>query len=299
VQRKAQLACQKLYQAATVRMSTTLPNVGLLGLGIIGSRVADRLREAGHQVFVWSRTTRDVPNFQSNPRAVAESARIIQIFVRDDAALLSAIREMQPVLTSEHIVMNHSTVSKAATLESAAICASAQAAFLDAPFTGSKMAAQNGKLVYYIGGSAPVLERVRPILELSSQKILPLGEVGEAMVLKIVTNLVSSITVKALAEAAAITQSQGISLDLLKTALEANANHSTLIGMKLPTMISGNFEPHFSLQNMLKDADFARSLASQADIKTPALDCTAEAMRAGVEAGMGDLDFSVIGKLSD
>ncbi len=280
-------------------MSTTLTNVGLLGLGIIGSRVAEKLREAGHQVFVWSRTKRDIPNFQSTPRAVAESAHIIQIFVRDDAALLSAIREMQPVLTSEHIVMNHSTVSKAATLESAAICANAQSAFLDAPFTGSKMAAQNGKLVYYIGGSAPVLERVRPVLEISSQKILPLGEVGEAMVLKIVTNLVSSITVKALAEAAAITQSQGISLDLLKTALEANANHSTLIGMKLPTMMSGNFEPHFSLQNMLKDADFARSLASEADIKTPALDCTAEAMRAGVEAGMGELDFSVIGKLSD
>ncbi len=280
-------------------MSTTLPNVGLLGLGIIGSRVADRLREAGHQVFVWSRTKRDIPNFQSTPRAVVESAHIIQIFVRDDAALLSAIREMQPVLTSEHIVMNHSTVSKAATLESAAICASAHTAFLDAPFTGSKMAAQNGKLVYYIGGSAPVLERVRQVLEISSQKILPLGEVGEAMVLKIVTNLVSSITVKALAEAAAITQSQDISLDLLKTALEANANHSTLIGMKLPTMMSGNFEPHFSLQNMLKDADFARYLASEADIKTPALDCTAEAMRAGVKAGMGDLDFSVIGKLSD
>lgn len=280
-------------------MSTPPTNVGLLGLGIIGSRVAERLRSAGHQVFVWSRTARDVANFATSPRAVAESAHIIQIFVRDDAALLSALREMQPVLTSAHIVMNHSTVSKSATLAAAAICASAHAAFLDAPFTGSKMAAQNGKLVYYIGGAASVLERVRPILELSAQKILPLGEVGEAMVLKIVTNLVSSITVKALAEAAAITRSQGVSLDLLKTALEANANYSTLVGMKLPTMMSGDFEPHFSLQNMLKDADFARVLAAEADIKTPALDCTAEAMRAGVEAGMGDLDFSVIGKISD
>lgn len=286
-------------QQQHIHMSTSPTNVGLLGLGIIGSRVAERLRSAGHQVFVWSRTARDVPNFMTSPRAVAESAHIIQIFVRDDAALLSALREMQSVLTGDHIVMNHSTVSKSATLEAAAICASAHAAFLDAPFTGSKMAAQNGKLVYYIGGAASVLEQVRPILELSSQKILPLGEIGEAMVLKIVTNLVSSITVKALAEAAAITRSQGVSLDLLKTALEANANYSTLVGMKLPTIMSGDFEAHFSLQNMLKDADFARALAAEADIKTPALDCTADAMRAGVEAGLGDLDFSVIGKLSD
>ena len=296
---KHRLLARRCIRRQNIGMSTASTNIGLLGLGIIGSRVAERVRSAGHQVFVWSRTARDVPNFKATARAVAESAHILQIFVRDDAALLSALREMQPALTSDHVVMNHSTVSKAATLEAAAICASAHAAFLDAPFTGSKMAAQNGKLVYYIGGAASVLERVRPVLELSSQKILPLGEIGEATVLKIVTNLVSSITVKALAEAAAITRSQGISLDLLKSALEANANHSTLISMKLPTLMSGDFEAHFSLHNMLKDADFARALAAEADIKTPALDCTAEAMRAGVEAGLGDLDFSVIGRISD
>lgn len=278
-------------------MSTNLPHIGLLGLGIIGSRVAENLRQAGHQVFVWSRSQRDLPNFKSTAREVAESARIIQIFVRDDAALLAALRDMQPALTCEHAVLNHATVSKSATLAAAAICAESGAAFLDAPFTGSKMAAQNGKLVYYIGGSTSALERVRPILEVSSQKILPLGEIGDAMVLKIVTNLVTAIAVKALAEAAAITHSQGIPLELLKSALEANANHSTLIGMKLPAIISGDFEAHFSLNNMLKDADFARALASEADIKTPALDCTAEAMRAGVESGAGDLDFSVIGKI--
>jgi 3-hydroxyisobutyrate dehydrogenase len=278
-------------------MSTNLPHIGLLGLGIIGSRVAENLRQAGHQVFVWSRSQRDLPNFKSTAREVAESARIIQIFVRDDAALLAALRDMQPALTCDHTVLNHATVSKSATLAAAAICAESGAAFLDAPFTGSKMAAQNGKLVYYIGGSTSALERVRPILEVSSQKILPLGEIGDAMVLKIVTNLVTAITVKALAEAAAITHSQGIPLELLKSALEANANHSTLIGMKLPAIISGDFEAHFSLNNMLKDADFARALASEADIKTPALDCTAEAMRAGVASGAGDLDFSVIGKI--
>ena len=79
-------------------------------------------------------------------------------------------------------------------------------------------------------------------------------------------------------------------------ALEPNANFSTLIGMKLPTIIQGDFEPHFSLRNMLKDADFARELAAEAQLNAPALDCTAAAMRQGVEDGKGDLDFSVIGQ---
>jgi 3-hydroxyisobutyrate dehydrogenase-like beta-hydroxyacid dehydrogenase len=187
-------------------------------------------------------------------------------------------------------------VSKKATLEAAKLVEATGASFLDAPFTGSKMAAQNGKLCYYLGGSELMIERARPVLEASSVKILPLGGIGDAMVLKIVTNLVSSVIVEAVAEAASITKANGIPLERLHEALEGNANYSTLIGMKLPAIIKGDFEPHFSLRNMLKDADFARELAAAAKLETPALECTAAAMRKGVDAGKGDLDFCVIGQ---
>lgn len=271
-------------------------NVGVLGLGIIGSRVAENLRKAGHEVFVWSRSARAVPNFLSSPREVAEAAGIVQIFVRDGTALLEALNDMLPALKAGHLIMNHATVSKKATLEAARLVESTGAAFLDAPFTGSKMAAQNGKLCYYIGGSDLMLERARRVLEASAAKIVPLGAIGDAMVLKIVTNLVSAVIVEAVAEAADITQANGIHLERLLSALESNANFSTLIGMKLPAIMNSDYEPHFSLRNMLKDADFARELAAEAVMKTPALDCTAAAMRAGVDAGKGDLDFSVIGQ---
>lgn len=271
-------------------------NVGVLGLGIIGSRVAENVRKAGHEVFVWSRSARAVPNFLASPHEVAEAAGIIQIFVRDSAALLEAITDMLPALKAGHLVMNHATVSKKATLEAAKLVESTGAAFLDAPFTGSKMAAQNGKLAYYVGGDLLMLERARPILEASGAKILPLGGVGDAMVLKIVTNLVSAVIVEAVSEAAAITKASGIPLEKLHEALESNANYSTLIGMKLPAIIKKDFEAHFSLRNMLKDADFSRELAQEAGLSVPAIDCTAAAMRAGVEAGKGDLDFSVIGE---
>ncbi len=271
-------------------------NVGVLGLGIIGSRVMENLRKAGHEVFVWSRSARAVPNFLASPREVAEAAGIVQIFVRDGTALLEAIRDMQPSLNASHLIMNHATVSKKATLEAAKLVEATGAAFLDAPFTGSKMAAQNGKLCYYIGGSDLMLERARSVLEASAAKIVPLGAIGDAMVLKIVTNLVSAVIVEAVAEAAQITQANGIHLERLLSALESNANFSTLIGMKLPAIMKGDFEPHFSLRNMLKDADFARELAAEAKLSAPALDCTAAAMRAALDAGKGDLDFSVIGE---
>jgi 3-hydroxyisobutyrate dehydrogenase len=279
-------------------MSTpSAKTVGVIGLGIIGSRVAANLSKAGFEVSVWSRSPHAVPNFLSSPREVAESARFLQIFVRDDAALIAAMNDMLPALTPQHIVMNHATVSPNATRQAGEIAAKAGAGFLDAPFTGSKMAAQNGKLVYYIGGDSASLDEVRTVLSASGTKIMPVGKIGDATVLKIATNAITAVTVKGLAEAFAITKAQGVEPQRLLEALEPNANYSGLIGMKLPAMINQDFEAHFSLRNMLKDADFARELASRSGIQVTALDAMADAMRAQLEAGNGDKDFSVIGQL--
>ena len=276
-------------------MSATSTNVGVIGLGIIGSRVVENLGKAGFPVYVWSRSARAIPNFLSSPHDVAEAATILQLFVRDDAALLDAMKDMRPALTARHIVMNHATVSPGAVRKAAAIAAEAGAGFLDAPFTGSKNAAAAGKLVYYIGGDTALLDQARPVLEASSTKIMHLGKIGDAMVLKIATNMVSAVTVKGLAEALAVVRSQDVEPKKLLEALEPNANYSMLVGMKLPAMISQDFEAHFSLRNMLKDADFGRGLAQSAGLSLSATDAAATTMREALDAGKGDLDFSVIG----
>jgi 3-hydroxyisobutyrate dehydrogenase-like beta-hydroxyacid dehydrogenase len=114
--------------------------------------------------------------------------------------------------------------------------------------------------------------------------------------LKIFTNLVTAVTVKGVAEALGITKGHGIAPEQLLATLEINANFSPLIGMKLPAMITGNYEPHFSLKNMLKDADYGLSLADEKSVKAPALAVMAEAMRSAVAAGHAEEDFSVVGR---
>ena len=79
---------------------TVRQNAGVIGLGIIGSRVAANLRKAGYQTWVWSRTPRPEPNFLSSAAEVAESAKNIQIFVSDGPALIETIEAMAPVLGS-------------------------------------------------------------------------------------------------------------------------------------------------------------------------------------------------------
>ena len=140
-----------------------------------------------------------------------------------------------------------------------------------------------------------MLDRVRSVLAATSAEILHVGAVGEATVLKIATNLVSAVTAEVLAEAASLVKADGVEPEKLLAALKLNANYSMLVGMKLPAMIAGEFEPHFSLRNMLKDVDFGRAMAGRLKVDVPTIDATATIMRKGVDAGKGDQDFSVIG----
>ncbi|MFZ4115324.1 MAG: NAD(P)-dependent oxidoreductase [Chthoniobacterales bacterium] len=270
-------------------------SVGILGLGIIGTRVAAILRrEERIQVLVWNRSSRPEPHFLPSPLEVAASAEILQIFVRDGTALLEVVEQIVPALTKKHLVLNHATVSPQETLKAAALVEKKGAQFLDAPFTGSRDAAAEGKLVYYVGGSDEALERAIPILKLSSKKILPMGAIGTATYIKIATNLIAGVQIQVLAEALEFLNLGEIPFQYLHEALQHNAAFSNTIGMKLPLMLQGNFEPHFSTKNMLKDLQFALNLVEDHGIALPATAATAASLRDLVALGLGDKDYSAL-----
>ncbi len=268
--------------------------VGVAGLGIIGSRVAGNLRTKGFDVRVYNRTPKVEPGFTPSLTDLARESDVIQIFVRDVKALKKVVAAMAPALGAGKTVINSATVSLAATKEVARQVRKTGADFLDAPFTGSRDAAANAQLVYYAGGAPEVLERVRPVLEASGKEVLPTGDIGSATVLKIATNMVSAVTVQALAEALGVVRAGGVPLEMFRQAIELNANCSGLVRMKLPVMIARDFTPHFSLKNMLKDARYALALAGQGNMEVPVLTVAAACM-AGLEAaGRGDEDYSVL-----
>lgn len=270
--------------------------VGVIGLGIIGSRVVSNLRRAGHQVWLWNRTVRPEPNFLSSPAEVAEASRVIQIFVSNGEALLSVVRNMAPALTPAHLVINHATVSPAETLEAAEIVKDRQAAFLDAPFTGSRDAAGRGELVYYIGGEGEVLAAAHPVLEASAKQILHIGAIGHASALKVATNVISATQIAALSEALALLDRHEVDLSKLSLALENNAARSGVIEMKLPGILGGDFEPRFSLKNMFKDIQIALTMAEEKDVELPSASAFAGMAMAGLQRGWGEEDFSVISR---
>src|SRR5690348_1351418 len=175
----------------------THPNIGVIGLGIIGRAIAANLRHKGFPVFVWNRSPRPVPNFVGSPAEVAELCNYIQIFVSDDEALLHTVEQLSEGLTSRHVVLAHSTVSPDGMRAAAEIVERRGARFVEAAFTGSKPAAEKGELVYYVGATDAALREARAILEASSKKIVHIGSVGQASAIKIATNIITAATVQA------------------------------------------------------------------------------------------------------
>jgi 3-hydroxyisobutyrate dehydrogenase-like beta-hydroxyacid dehydrogenase len=271
-------------------------NVGVIGLGIIGTRVAAGLRAAGYQVYVWNRSAKPAPNFLGSPAEVADAAEIIQIFVADAAALFEVIEAMGASLTPKHVIVCSATVGPEAVLEAAQIVETKGAQFLDAPFTGSKLAAEKRQLVYYIGGAEHTYLKVKPVLEVTSKAIVRIGEVGHAATVKVVTNMISAVTAQVLAESLSIVQKAGLEPEVLAAAIEHNACRSGVIDLKLPKMIAGDYDAHFSLKHMFKDVQLGIHMANALDIEVPATTVTAGVMYGALNQGWADLDFSVLFK---
>ena len=272
-------------------------NVGLIGLGIIGSRVAAGLRSAGFHVFVWNRSAKAMPNFVGSPAEVAELCEIVQLFVPDAQALFDVIEQMKEVLTPRHVIVCNATVGPEATLEAARVVEETGAHFLDAPFTGSKGAAEKRSLVYYIGGDEATFLRARPVLEATSKAIVRIGGVGHAATLKVVTNMIAAVSIQTLGEALAIVQKAGLDPEVLAAALEQNACRSATMDLKLPKMIAADYEPHFSLKHMFKDVQLGIHIANALDIEIPATTVTAGVMYGALSQGWGDLDYAALYKI--
>lgn len=278
-------------------MSLERPAVGVLGLGIIGSRCAANLDGAGHPVLAWNRTRRESPVPRAaSPAELARESQVIAIYLKDSAAVLEVFEALQGELTARHTVLNHATVDLACTEELARRCRRIGCGFLDCPFTGSRDAAAAGQLVYYASGDRDLVERMRQLLEVTAREVQFVGNIGAATTIKLATNLVSACVVQALAEGLALTRAQGLDGQLFVDALASNASGSPLTKMKLPHMLSDRHEPHFSLENMRKDSVQILALAQRLGLELPALETVNRCLTERCEAGDGGLDYAALAR---
>jgi len=271
-------------------------NIGIFGLGIIGRVWAANLQQDGDTVHGWNRTPKPtLPFYTGDAAAAAAAAKILILVVADPPAVQQVLDRILPVLHAGQIVVQSSTISPAASCRFAAQVQATGAAYLEAPFTGSKPAAEQRQTVYYIGGDPQILERVRPVLTRLSRAIEYIGPLGSAAALKLAMNLNLALMAEALGESLTFARAAGISDDVFFKALALNVGQSGLAALKEPKLRAGDWTPQFSLKHMGKDLRLAVESADQQPL--PQLRALVKLYETGLAHGWGDDDFSSLLRL--
>ena len=267
--------------------------IAVLGLGIIGSLWARHYAEAERLAASWNRTPRpDAPRGVDHPSEAARRAGIIQIVVADPAAVASVIGDILPVIGPDHLVIQSSTIDPASARRFSDLVGGTGAHYVEAPFTGSKPAAQSKQVVYYMGGNPADLDRAEGVLEVVSQVRLRIGTIEQAATLKLAMNLQVAIQMEALAESLAFSRAAGIPDQIYFGALEKNVGYSGLVQLKTTKLRQGDWSPQFSVKHMLKDMRLVLGIERGATLPlTKAVEACLERARMN---GWGDLDFSAL-----
>ena len=274
----------------------TPKTVGVLGLGIIGAIWARRYDEAGVLAGAWNRTPLpEFPKCMGSAIEVARASDAIQIVVADPPAVSGVIDAILPALDESKIVIQSSTIDPDSSEAFRARVVATGARYVEAPFTGSRPAAEEKQTVFYLGADGALCDAVEPLLSRVSAHRLRVGDHRQACALKLAMNLNIAAQMQALAEARAICARSGINDEVFFDALSRNVSHSGLARLKEPVLRAGDFSPMFSVKHMHKDMRLAGGMAEAADCVV--LKTVTDRLAAAESSGHADEDFAALAKL--
>jgi len=272
--------------------------VAFLGLGIMGRSMAANLVKAGHEVSVWNRSAgKDVEGARTavSPAEAAEGAEVVWMCVSDTKAvegLLSGPTGVEKVLDQGMIVADSSTISPSATLQFAERARSRGATWVDAPMTGSKIAAESGNLIFMVGADDASLARLQPLFQAMGKQVFHMGETGKGQATKLVMNLQIALIYEGFAEALTLAAKLGVSVEKLLPLIMASMVKSGVVEYKAPFILKRDFSPNFPLRLMLKDIRLALDAAKESRVRLPGLEAVEEVYDVAAEEGQQDLDYA-------
>lgn len=280
-------------------------NIGFIGLGTMGSRMAANLQKHGHTLVISNRTRAKAEPLLAAGAKWADSAGALAAQVEVVFTMLAHPDAVEEVALGVDGFLRHlepgrmwvdcSTVNPSFSRKMAKIVQSRSARFLGAPVTGSKAAAEQAKLIFWVGGDAADLEACRPLLQCMGEKIVYCGGPGLGTALKIVMNQLLGTELAAFAEGLVLGESLGLSRKVLFEALFNGPAAAPFVAVKRPRIEAGNFaEADFALRWLQKDLHLAAVSAYETGTAMPLTNAAKETYRLAIRDGHGDEDISAI-----
>ncbi|MEO4078213.1 MULTISPECIES: NAD(P)-dependent oxidoreductase [Acinetobacter] len=249
--------------------------IAFLGIGLMGSRMATRLIQAGFQVAVWNRTPsacEELIDIGAQPLELSDIGEypIILTCLADDKAVEVVFEQIQPNLKAKQVIVDFSSLSVTATKTLAQAAAAHDVIWIDSPVSGGTAGAEQGTLVIFAGGDAQTITELAPIFNVLSQRVTRMGDIGTGQATKICNQLIVAANSALIAEAVALADRAGVDTTLLAPALAGGFADSKPFQILAPRMATHTFEPvQWKVQTLSKDLNNAVTLANNVNLDIP------------------------------
>jgi 3-hydroxyisobutyrate dehydrogenase-like beta-hydroxyacid dehydrogenase len=292
-------------------MTTTQLSVACLGLGRIGSGIAQRVQRAGHRLIVYNRTPEKTRSFVASgakaarsPREAAAEAEIVLTCLMGDESVRENLIGADGILAGMRpgaIHIGTSTISPKATAEFAGLHAAHGSHYLAATFAGHPDHAAAGKLISFVAGQAEILERSRPVLDAYTGRLIVIGEnPAQAASFKLAVNFVAACLLEVMGEALVFAEAQGLNLEIFSGMLKELFQHPAF-PKYLEKIRVGNFDE--ILGSTLdgagqKDVRLILQTAADAGVPLPFGSIVRDKIIAAQAHGWGQRDWCVLTEIA-
>src|SRR6266571_1398622 len=279
------------------------PGLGFIGMGHMGSHMAQRLLDAGYQLTVYDRTREKAKALGQRGARVAQTSKdlaancqVVLVCVTDDEAQHDVMFGPEGALAGIHadsIIIDLSTVSPDASRRLFQAAREQGVPMIDAAVSGSVPQVDQGSLVIFVGGEQETYEQCKPILDVLGQNSFSMGASGMGTTMKLVVNTLLGLGMQALAEAIALGEKAGIEKGLLLDVLGQTAVLTPGQKSKLENVRREQYPTNFALSLMHKDFSLVLSQAYNVSVSMPATAAAQQMYTAAMAKGM-DADFSIM-----
>jgi 3-hydroxyisobutyrate dehydrogenase len=264
----------------------------------MGRPMAANLVKAGHEVNIWNRTPgKDVPGAKTSatPAEAVKGREVVWMCVSDTKAVEQVLfgpDGAAAALEKGAVIADSSTIAPSASVQFAAKIRERGADFIDAPVTGSKIAAESGSLTFILGGKAETIARVQPLLDAMGKKFIHMGDNGKGLAAKLAQNLQIAFIYEGLAEGLTLATKMGVPPEKLFELIQASMIRSGVADYKAPFILKRDYSPNFPLRLMHKDMHLMMDAARENGVKLPGLEKIDEIYEAASRAGHDNLDYA-------
>jgi 3-hydroxyisobutyrate dehydrogenase len=282
---------------------TTSENVAMIGAGLMGRPMAERLLQAGHRLSVYNRTVEKALPLEALGAAVtADAAEAIAdadavvLMLADYPAICDVLlAPAAAAALSGKTVVQMGTIAPEQSMSLERSLVDHGASYLEAPVLGSTPQAAEGKLLVMVGGKPERCERWAGLLSCFGPDPLFVGGVGKAAALKLAMNQLIAGLTATFSLSLAFVEKSGVSRDLFMNLLRKSALYAPTFDKKLDRMVDRRFaDPHFPAKHLAKDVRLFRAAADSAHLDTAGLEGVEKIVEKALESGSGEDDYSVI-----